>query len=222
MDTLDNIIKKINSVSELPPEEPKNGEQPAPFQMIDIWENNRLARKQESETPRPKGAPSLVLTSVAEMIKDRLLRPYKKAKSDSEYLENQGEMERAKLVRDQYMEERFLPVVESLVMFCSPDEVMNAKSALELLDKYVLSKSGGSGFTYAYLKAAYGNQLGKDNRNLSDPTVKQEVVKIKKYCDNGQNRMAVALAKRLKDRIQRGEQIASSEDWDVILRVATF
>lgn len=197
-------------------------QQSAPLpERIDVYNVNRKAQEQERRTPRPNGAPSIVNKVAADAIRSRLARAYRRARDDSDRLKEQGEPERAKLVRDQYMQEQFLPVVESIIMFSSPDELLNATKALNALDALVLNEAGGRGYTASYVRTAYKNILG-NSQDKSDPTVKQTVARIKLLADSANIRSCYGLAKRIKKQIDEGEHIASDEDYDIISRVAVF
>lgn len=188
---------------------------------VDVYDINRKAQEQERRTPRPNGAPSIINKVTADAVRQRLAPAFRRAKDDSDRLKEQGEPERAKLVRDQYMQEQFLPVVESVIMFSSPDELLNAAKALNALDALVLNETGGRGYTASYVRTAYKNILG-NSQDKSDPTVKQTVARIKALADSADIRSCYGLAKRIKKQIDEGEHIASDEDYDIISRVAVF
>lgn len=190
-------------------------------ETVDVYDINRKARLEESKTSRPNGSPSIVLKVTQDIISERLGRAYKKARDDSELLEKQGEPERAKLVRDQYMQEWFLPSIESVIMFASPDELLNATKALSALDELVLNETGGSGYTASYVRTAYKDSMG-NSRDLSDPTVKRAVTRIKDLADCGNNRLCYGLAKQIKKQIDDGEHIASDVDYELISRVSAY
>ena len=121
----------------------------------------------------------------------------------------------------QYMEERFLPAVELVVNLTSPDEVLNCSGALEAFDKYVLGTGSSKGYTAAYIRSAYGGQLGK-RIALSDPAVIEAIIGIKRASSNDSIRTAVGIAKRIKKSIDDGEIVASDDDYAIIGRVAAY
>ena len=112
-------------------------------------------------------------------------------------------------------------MVESIIMFSSPDELLNATKALNALDALVLNEAGGRGYTASYVRTAYKNILG-NSQDKSDPTVKQTVARIKLLADSANIRSCYGLAKRIKKQIDEGEHIASDEDYDIISRLAVF
>ena len=150
-----------------------------------------------------------------------LAKAYNRARSDIAALKDRGERGRAELVRQQYMQENFLPAVEIVVNSTSPDEVLNSKQALEELDKYALLEGSGKGYTATYIRQAYGNQLGQ-KEGRSDASVRSDVMRINSLLDDGQVRAAVGVASKLKDKIDRGEAMADDIDYDLIGRVVSF
>ena len=118
------------------------------------------------------------------------------------------------------MQEYFLPAVEIVVNSTSPDEVLNSKRALDMLDKYALLEGSGKGYTATYIRQAYGNQLGQQE-GRSDP-VRSDVMRINAMLDSGQIRTAVGVANRIKDKIDRGDAMADDIDYELISRVVSF
>ena len=108
-----------------------------------------------------------------------------------------------------------------MVNASSPDDLLNSKRALEELDKYALLEGSGKGYTAAYVRQAYGNQLGQV-KGRSEPSVKLGVQRINMMLDNGQIRSAVSLASKLKDQIDKGEKSSSDEDYELLGRVVAY
>ena len=150
-----------------------------------------------------------------------LAKAYNRAKDDIDALKSQGERGRAEVRRNQYMVEDFMPAVEIVVNSTSPDEVLNSKRALDMLDKYALLEGSGKGYTATYIRQAYGNQLGQQE-GRSDPSVRSDVMRINAMLDNGEIRTAVGIANKLKERIDRGEAMADDVDYELIGRVVSF
>ena len=148
-----------------------------------------------------------------------LTRAYKRARDDSESLKERGEDVRAQLVVNQYMQDHFLPAVEVVVNFTSPDELLNSKEALRILDKYALGVGAMTGYTAAYVREAYAAQLGQIEQ-ASSPTVTHGVARLNGLLDTDQVQAAKAYARRLKKMIDDGKTISSSIDYDLISRVA--
>lgn len=193
---------------------------------LDLYQRNLNARREAAQKQYPAGSSQRVLAITQDAIngdggRPGLARAYRRAKDDSDSLKEQGWTERAKMVEQQYMEEQFLPVVEVVVNFTSPDELLNNARALKTLDDYVLSTGSGRGYTEAYVRSAYGNQLGA-RPGLSDALVSHNVRRIKAMASADNIRGAYGLAKKTKDKVDRGDAMASDEDYELLIRVASF
>ena len=200
-------------------------EQPAVFKPVDVYQRNQDRLYDVNQKTFPKGSSAAVNMSVYAVIDgvgaEGLAKAYNRAKEDIDALKEKGERGRAELVRQQYMNEHFLPAVEIVVNSTSPDEVLNSKRALEELDKYTLLEGSGKGYTATYIRQAYGNQLGQ-KEGRSDPSVRSDVMRINALLDDGQVRTAFGLANKLKDKIDKGEAQADDIDYDLIGRVVAF
>lgn len=192
---------------------------------VDVYQRNKDRLYDVSQKAFPKGssaAVNMATTAVVDGVgAEGLAKAYKRAKDDSDSLKARGERGRAELVRQQYMQEDFLPAVEIVVNSTSPDEVLNSKRALEELDKYVLLEGAGKGYTASYIRQAYGNQLGQ-REGRSDPSVRSGVVRINSLLDNGDIRSAVGVASSLKKKIDEGSAMADDIDYELIGRVVSF
>lgn len=193
------------------------GDGPRP---VDYYAQAQKKMREEGKKSRPHGSSSAVMAVVREAIeggdgREGLAHAYRRIKGYSDF------GERGELYRQQYMEEQFLPVVETVVNFTSPDELLNSPRALAELDKYVMGLGSGSGYTEGYVRAAYGNMLGQTSIG-SDPTVKQAVRDLYNLSANDQIRAAYGLAQKVKAQIDNGEHIADEEDYEIIARVAAF
>lgn len=193
---------------------------------IDIYQSTATRRWEESKKQYPKGSSSLVRAVVKNIIdgddySEGLARAKRIAEDDSEALKKRGEMPRAKLVRQQYMEEKFLPSIEAVIDYSSPDELLNCREALSALDEMALGDGAMKGYTASYVRQAYGNQLGK-KQGESDPTVIDTVRRIRMLVDDDQYRTAIGLAKKLKKSVDNGENIASDDDYSLIGRVVAY
>lgn len=197
----------------------------APQKAVDIYQRNKDRIRDVNSKSFPNGSSAIVNTSVAAVIdgmgNEGLARAYKRAKDDSDTLKSQGERGRAELRRKQYMEENFLPAVEIVVNSTSPDEVLANSRALDDLDKYVLLEGSGKGYTASYIRQAYGNQLGQI-AGRSDDSVRSGVMRLNALLDNGDIRVALGLANKLKDKIDKGEAMADDIDAELIGRVIAY
>ena len=194
-------------------------------QPVDIYQRDMVKIRENSRKSFPRGSSPIVQMAVYSVLDgaggEGLARAYKRARDDSDSLKKRGERERADLVRKQYMNEKFLPAVELVVNSTSPDEVLNSKRALDELDKYALLEGSGKGYTAAYVRQAYGNQLGQVE-GRSEPSVRSQVQRINYLMDTGDIRSAYGLSAKLKEQIDKGEKRASDEDYDLIGRIVAF
>lgn len=210
------------------PQEVADDVAPAPA-PTDLYKNSATVRYDESQKTRPHGGSSLVKAVTQSVVDgdgaEGLAHAYRRAKSDSELYKSRGESQRAEIAKQQYMEEHFLPAVEVVVNYASPDELLNCKDALSTLDKYVLGVGSGRGYTASYVRTAYKDMLGQDLKgsfNQSDAVVSEQVCKIRMLADMNDIRTAVGLAKKIKKAIDNGEHIASEDDYALIGRVAAY
>lgn len=187
---------------------------------VDIYKNRQDKVYRNKDKKYPHGA-SAAATFAVRNLAPALAQAYRKYKCDSEYLISRGDNDRAKMLKNQYVHEEFLPVVEAVIMQSSPDELLNSKEALATLDKYSGATGDGTGFTASYVATAYdgitGNQAGQ-----SDDTVNDVLMRILAMSENGQIRTAYGLAKNIKKKIDNGENMASDEAYAIISRVANF
>lgn len=233
---LDERIRKANDmfitgdeIPNAPPDpnaKPEEAVEIGTGEPVDIYRLNMNARYDESLKTRPKGSSRLV-KAVTKCIIDGddgsegLARAKRRAEDDSDMLLSKGEKGRAKMVRQQYMEENFLPAVEAVVNYTSPDELLNCKEALSALDEMALGDGAMKGYTASYVRQAYKDQIGQ-KRGESDPAVVDAVRRILMLVDDDQYRTAVGLAKKLKKNIDEGENIASDEDYAIIGRMVAY
>lgn len=217
-----NEIDNID-VSDTEVETPEGEEQVG---SLDVYQHNLNARRAVAKKQYPAGSSQRVLAILRDALagadgRPGLARAYKRAKDDSDSLKEQGWRERANNIRAQYMEEQFLPVVEVIVNFTSPDELLNNKKALDTLDQYVLLEGPGRGYTASYVRSAYGDQLGA-RPGLSDALVAESVRSIKRMANADNIRGAYALARKIKDKVDRGEAMASDEDYAMLSGVVSI
>lgn len=197
---------------------------PSP-EPVDIYQRDQDRIYEVTQKTYPKGSSQAVNMSVYAVVDgmgaEGLAKAYKRARDDVDSLKDQGERGRANIRRQQYMQENFLPAVEVVVNSTSPDEVLNSKRALDILDKYVLLEGSGKGYTATYIRQAYGNQLGQQE-GRSDASVRSEVMRINSMLDDGHVRMAVGIANKIKNKIDRGDNQADDVDYELISRVVSF
>ena len=209
--------------------EDAGGETPAA--PTDLYKRNAGSARAEQKKRRPNGSASIVKAVTKSVVTGDgqrgagLAPAYKKARDDSDFFKKRGEEDRAEIVRNQYMEEHFLPAVEVVIAYSSPDELLNCREALAALDQYALGIGKTNGYTAQYVRSAYGNALGEDysaRTGKSDDYVTRIVYRIKMLANGGSNREAISLAVSAKKDIDEGTHIASDGDYALIGRVASF
>ena len=209
--------------------EDAGGETPAA--PTDLYKRNAGSARAEQKKRRPNGSASIVKAVTKSVVTGDgqrgagLAPAYKKARDDSDFFKKRGEEDRAEIVRNQYMEEHFLPAVEAVIAYSSPDELLNCREALAALDQYALGVGKTNGYTAQYVRSAYGNALGEDysaRTGKSDDYITRIVYRIKMLANGGSNREAISLAVSAKKDIDEGAHIASDGDYALIGRVASF
>ena len=224
---LENRIDKANA--KFVTGEDAGGETPAA--PTDLYKRNAGSARAEQKKRRPNGSASIVKAVTKSVVTGDgqrgagLAPAYKKARDDSDFFKKRGEEDRAEIVRNQYMEERFLPAVEAVIAYSSPDELLNCREALAALDQYALGVGKTNGYTAQYVRSAYGNALGEDysaRTGKSDDYITRIVYRIKMLANGGSNREAISLAVSAKKDIDEGTHIASDGDYALIGRVASF
>lgn len=192
---------------------------------VDIYQQTQDKLRENSSKAFPKGSSQIVNYAVTQVVEgagaEGLAHAYKEAREDDSELRKKGERERAELVRKQYMQEHFLPALELVINSASPDELLNNKRALDILDQYVLSEGSGRGYTASYVRSAYGNQLGQ-MEGRSDAYMRSKMRELNSLLDRGDVRLAYRLAKKLKDQVARGEHIADDADYDLMGRIVAY
>lgn len=197
---------------------------PLGLMEVDIYQRNVNKMRKNAGKSYPNGSSSIVSMAANSVVDDGatgLAHAYKRARDDSESLKERGEKERAELIREQYMQESFLPAVEIVVNSTSPDEVLNNKSALSLLDKYALLEGSGKGYTASYIREAYGPQLGQVVGH-SDAYTQAQMRRLNMLLDKGEVRAAYGLANKLRKQIDDGEHIADNVDYELIGRIVSY
>ena len=217
------LKEAFNTNGNIKPKAPP-AEAPAPMPApIDMLQERRNISRDYSQKSYPRGSRAQVLATVQDVVNgvgtDSLGQAYERAKENAEAVDKMGDHRRAQIIKNQYMEEKFLPAVEVVVNFTSPDELLYSKKGLATLDKYALGTGSMSGYTAAYVREAYGGSLGQVEA-ASSPEVTDAVYRINGFLDTDQMVLAKSLAKRIKAKVDEGDAIASEEDYDLLLNVA--
>lgn len=192
---------------------------PQPF-ANDPFQTERMKRReaQQKRQRYSRGAKPSMRLDMSAIANTALPIQYRKAKSDSDYLRNLGRTTEATMVKQQYMEDYFLPAVDAMVRMNSMEAVLSSPKVLEALDDYtLLDGTRGNGYTKAYILTLY-SPLDKAER--SDGRVRHAVMRIKALCEDDMIRTAVGIAQQIKRDIDNGDSSATSEDYELISRVA--
>ena len=192
---------------------------------LDIYKRSQDRIYENSKRKYPNGSGRAVEMSAYAVINglggEGLACAYRKAKDDIDMLKSKGERGRAELVREQYMNEHFLPALEVVINATSPDEVLNSAKVLREMDNYVALEGAGKGYTASYIRQAYGNQLG-NREGHTEPSVRSEIVRINQLLDVGQIRTAYSMAEKLKKKIDEGGAMADDVDYSLLGRIVSF
>lgn len=203
--------------------QPEDQEAPTP-PPVDIYSLMARNRMLEGRMKRPNGASPRIKDEVDYVVNgfqgSGLKTAYNMAKAQADALEKRGDTMRAKMVKQQYMDEKFLPSIEALVRLTSADEVINSEEALKELDQLALTEGGNpSGFTRSFVTQLYMADLGTTNPS-SDAFVTDAVRRISGLVNSDQIRTAVGLATRTLASIESGEHSADDSDYQLLLKVA--
>lgn len=198
--------------------EPKEVEEevatPSPRDFYEEYNDLYSSRGESTHGARAKVAID------AEVVLNKLPMYYKVAKHEADRLEKQGERGLARIARDQYMQEKFMPVVEALVRTNSADALMNASGIMELLDGFALVGNGrANGFTRSFIRSLYGSEVG-GTEPFSDSVTREGVAELKRLVATDNIRTAIGKATKMLQRIDAGEQSANSDDYEIIQKVA--
>lgn len=224
---IDDYIARMKEATHNDIEQVKNPPEPEeqPSEPVDIYQRNQDRLYDVNKKIFPNGSSPVVNVAVTSVIEgagaEGLARAYKRAKDDCESLIDRGERGRAQLVKQQYMQEYFLPALEIVVNSASPDDLLANTKALDKLDEYVLLEGSGKGYTASYVRQAYGNQLGQVE-SRSDDSVRSGVQRINALLDEGEVRTAYSMANSLKKKLDKGEAIADENDAELIGRVVAY
>lgn len=196
----------------------------SPRPAVDIYRLVSQNRLNESRMQRPNGSSPRIKNEVAYVINgvngSGLKAAYNIAKAQSDSLYERGDTLRAKMLKDQYMDEKFLPAVEALVRLTSADEILNSTDALKEMDKLVLTNGGNpAGFTRSFVEQLYQQDLGTTMPS-SDTYVSEAVRRINGLVQSDQIRTAVGLATKTLASIEAGQHSADDSDYELLLKVA--
>lgn len=185
--------------------------------QVDYYQSSRRERK-SAPTKGSYGTRPYTKAILKHLEQSPVKIGFKKAQEQIKYLKSIGDKQRAELVRQQYMEDYYLPAVDAAIRLGSKQDVLGSKEVLEQLDSFViLDGIRPNGYTSSFVANMY--QDGADPTQ-SDVEVQEVVDKVRRLCDEGNITSAVAAAKRIKNQIDTGNNIAIPEDYEVIETVA--
>lgn len=189
------------------------------IQPVDLYQNRRDAMRQQPE-PRVRGASKKLQLELGDLMENGIQQAYKKAVDDSESLREEGEAYRAELVKQQYMDEWYRPLVDALIRLNSQEEVLASQDALATLDALTLLPGGGrgDGYTSVYVSSLYEPVAAQTF--VSDAEVLDGIRRINRLCDTSQMKPAISLAKKLMSSIDMGANRSTPEDYEFLQRIA--
>ena len=190
--------------------------EPAP-QPVDLYQTYADKQYELGKHKAPRGSRPKV-TMTAQAVLEQLAPAYKKAKDDSEVLSSKGDNQRVEILKQQYLQEDFLPAIEALVRYNSVDEVINNRDILAQFDRYASLEGPRSGFTATYIRETFPEAEG-DFSGLSDGEVRSAIKRMEKLLADDQIRSAYGIAKQMKERVDRGTNIASEDDYEFLQRI---
>ena len=197
-------------------------EEPSAPQPIDYYQAQRNAAYTASQKVTAYGSPAQIGRIVGDMIKEFRQERYNVAMERYKHLIDANAKDQAEYMRQDYMVKNALPLVESLVETYGVDAILNNKQALSKLDEVMITGNGsGDGFTAGYLKQMHNQQMG-GQPSPSDMEVTRALSKIRSMADNNDIRGSVIEAKRIKEKIDRGELSANEDDYNLLLQVSSY
>lgn len=207
-----NSSNNIDTILNESVEETETVQQPTDY-LESTRRNNRQVQARSSYGTRP------YTKKILEQIEmSPVKQAYKKALKDIEYLKSAGDKQRADIVRQQYMEDYYMPAVDAAVRLGSRQDVLSSKEILDSLDSLViLDGIRGNGYTASLVSNLYEEG---EAPAISDVEVQQTLKDIVRHCNNGNIGAAIGLAKRIKEQIDSGNNVAIPEDYEIIQKVA--
>lgn len=199
-------------------EEPISQTQPTDLlqQRRNTWYNT-TARNARGTRPKAK----LDMTAV----ENTGIKHYcKKARDDSDYYKRIGNKQYATMLKEQYMQDYFLPMIDTMVRLNGMEALLANKDVLTQLDRLVLlDGTRGNGYTESFIRSMYSPEReAMEVVERSDKQVEQAVLDIKYLCETDAVRNAIGRARDIKRSIDSGNNIASDDDYAIIQKVALY
>lgn len=218
---IDKRLKEaFNTDGQIPAPEPT--EAPSQAKPIDLYQAQRNAAYEASQKATAYGSPAQIGRIVGDMIKEFRQERYNVAMERYKHLIDANAKDQAEYMRQDYMVKNALPLVESLVETYGVDAILNNKDALSKLDEVMITGNGsGDGFTAGYLKQMHNQQMG-GQPSPSDMEVTRALSKIRAMADSDDIRGSVTEAKRIKEKVDKGELSANENDYNLLLQVSSY
>lgn len=172
----------------------------------------------EAKPVQARGANPRIRLDISALTDTGLSRHYKKEKEDSDYYKKIGDNKRAQMIRQQYMQDYFLPAVDAMVKLNGMEAVLNNQEILDTLDGLtLLDGTNGKGYTVSFIRSMY---TPDEMIERTDNEVADALKQITMLCEQDEIRAAKGLAQAIKQKIDSGQNIATIEDYSVIEKVA--
>lgn len=216
---MDDLEARINAANDAVLRVDDTGPTEVPTTPVDTWQMYADARREYDRKRFPNGATRKFKMQAEEAL-DGLRNAHTRAKMDVDNAVQHGDRMRARLWRQKYMEENFMPALDTLVLLGSADELLGMGEILGEFDKLaMLDGVSGKGYTEALLRSLYDEQLG-NKRSKSDALVVGELAEISKLAEAGNIRAAVGRANKMLDKINAGENAADDSDYEMLQKIA--
>lgn len=216
---MDDLDKRIDAANDMFLMDDKGqGAEQVPARPVDTWQLYADARREYDRKRFPNGA-SRKYKMQAEEALDGLRNAYRHAKMDIDNATQHGDKMRARLWKQQYMEENFMPMIDSLVLVGSADELLGMTGILDEFDELAMTDGvSGKGYTEALIRSLYDSQLGNQG-SKSDSMVSGEMRELQHLVDSGNIRAAVGRATKLLEKINAGENSADDSDYVMLQKI---
>lgn len=199
-------------------QKPSPDSAPVSTAPVDTWQMYADARLEYAKKSFPNGA-TRKFGNEAKSVLAGLRGAYTQAKMKIANAKSHGDKMRAMLWGRQYMEDRFLPAVDALVLLGSADELLEMKDVLGGLDELVIvDGASGKGYTEALIRSLYDDQLG-NLTSRSDAIVRESVKCIAWMARGGDIRGATNKADKLLRKIDAGENAADESDYELLQKI---
>lgn len=221
MEDLDKRIQEAND--EMVTEIEETDEVVSSNQPTDLLQTQRNAWR-DTEPRKARGSRPKIKLDMTAVDNSGLRTQYKKTKDDSDYYNSIGNKQYSSMVKQQYMQDYFLPAIDAMVKLNGMEAMLANKEVLADLDALtLLDGTRGSGYTEAFIRSMYNpesNVMGVVER--SDAQVEQAVRDIKYLCETDQISSAVGRANDIKRSIDSGDNVASEADYEIVQRVSLY